>query len=140
MNSEKDGPGVPLPAGRVRCFQADDSGALQFTGETSVPHTPVDEKRTLDVGYAFDLAGRAPAAGRAARERRASASTTSRSGCATASRSRSTIVVEEPIGGDTQLLTRRTLRCARIPGTLQFTLDVPAGKEVVLTYTARQRW
>src|SRR5262249_9168048 len=56
VNSAKDGTGAPLPAGRVRCYAPDADKDLQLTGETSVKHTAVDEKLTLELGYAFDLA------------------------------------------------------------------------------------
>ena len=47
--------GMPLPAGRVRVYQEDSSGALQLVGEDRVKHTPEDETVTLSVGKAFDL-------------------------------------------------------------------------------------
>ena len=56
VNSAKDGTGAPLPAGRVRCYAPDADKDLQLTGETSVKHTAVDEKLTLEMGMAFDLA------------------------------------------------------------------------------------
>ena len=139
VNSVKDGPAVPLPAGRVRCFQPDDAGALQFVGETTVGHTPVDEKRTLDLGFAFDLAAeRRQMAERRVSEREREYDVEVRL------RNRKTgpvtLVVEESIGGDTTLLKQSHISTRKDAGTLQFKLDVPAGREVVLTYTARQRW
>jgi hypothetical protein len=139
VNSEKDGPGVPLPAGRVRCFQADDAGALQFVGETTVEHTPVDEKRTLDMGFAFDLAAeRHQLAERRVSDRERESDMEVRL------RNRKpipvTIVVEEGLAGDTVLLKQSHPSTRKDAATVQFRLDVPAGREVVLTYTARQRW
>src|SRR5207249_3083614 len=55
-NTAAAGLGVPLPGGRVRFYEADPAGALQFTGETQIGHTAEGEKLTLDVGAAFDLA------------------------------------------------------------------------------------
>jgi hypothetical protein len=139
VNSEKDGPGVPLPAGRVRCFQPDDSGALQFVGETTVSHTPVDEKRTLDLGYTFDLAAeRRQMAERRVSDREREYDVELR--LRNRKSSPVSIVVEEGIGGDTTLLKQSHPSTRKDAGTLQFTIDVPAGREVVLTYTARQRW
>jgi len=54
-NSTGNQLGVPLPAGRVRVYQEDSSGALQLVGEDRVKHTPEDETVTLSVGKAFDL-------------------------------------------------------------------------------------
>jgi hypothetical protein len=139
VNSEKEGPGVPLPAGRVRCFQADDAGALQFVGETTVDHTPVDEKRTLDLGYAFDLAAeRRQLAERRVgdREREFDVEVRLRN----RKQVPASIVVEESLGGDTVLLKQSHPSTRKDSATVQFRIDVPAGREVVLTYTARQRW
>ena len=54
-NRKKNKLGMPLPAGRVRVYQEDSSGALQLVGEDRVKHTPEDETVTLSVGKAFDL-------------------------------------------------------------------------------------
>ena len=55
MNSQSTGLGMPLPAGRVRVFQADDDGSLILLGEDQIKHTPRDEEMNLKVGYAFDI-------------------------------------------------------------------------------------
>ena len=54
-NSEKTGLGMPLPAGRVRLFKADDDGSLILLGEDMIDHTPKDEEVKLTVGNAFDV-------------------------------------------------------------------------------------
>ena len=51
-----------------------------------------------------------------------------------------TIVVEEPVGGDTELVKSSLPASRDQAGLLKFSVPVGAGKEVVLTYTARQRW
>lgn len=56
-NSSDAGLGMPLPAGRVRMFKADDDGALILLGEDRIDHTPKDEKVDLTVGNAFDIVG-----------------------------------------------------------------------------------
>lgn len=55
-NSSSTGLGMPLPAGRVRLFKADSDGSLVLLGEDRIGHTPKDEKVTLTVGSAFDIA------------------------------------------------------------------------------------
>ncbi|MBU0985156.1 MAG: DUF4139 domain-containing protein [candidate division Zixibacteria bacterium] len=55
VNSTGDGLGIPLPAGRVRLFKADDDGAMILLGEDRVDHTPKDEEVSLTVGTAFDI-------------------------------------------------------------------------------------
>jgi len=57
VNSKEAGLGMPLPAGRVRLFKADDDGSLILLGEDNLDHTPKDEDITLTVGSAFDIKG-----------------------------------------------------------------------------------
>ncbi len=54
-NSKDTGLGMPLPAGRVRLFKADEDGSLILLGEDQIDHTPKDEEVKLQVGYAFDI-------------------------------------------------------------------------------------
>ncbi len=138
-NSAKEGVGAPLPAGRVRCFQADDAGDLQFTGEASIGHEAVDEKVTLPVGYAFDLAAerRTTADRRVSdREREYSVEIRLRNRKTTPVR----IAVEESAGGDVTVTAQSAPSERKDANTLRWQLDVAPGREVVLTYTARQRW
>ena len=56
-NREKDGLGIPLPAGRMRFYRMDDDGQLEFTGENTIDHTPKNETVRVYLGNAFDLIG-----------------------------------------------------------------------------------
>ncbi|HEQ99126.1 MAG TPA: hypothetical protein ENO22_07280 [candidate division Zixibacteria bacterium] len=56
-NSEENGMGMPLPAGKVRVMKRDSDNALEFVGENLIDHTPRDEKVELYLGNAFDLVG-----------------------------------------------------------------------------------
>ncbi len=56
-NNEKNGLGIPLPAGRVRCYRQDDDRRLEFVGENEIDHTPKDEIVRIYIGNAFDLVG-----------------------------------------------------------------------------------
>ncbi|MBS1728021.1 MAG: DUF4139 domain-containing protein [Armatimonadetes bacterium] len=49
--------GMPMPAGKVRLYQRDSKGSLQFIGEDQINHTPHDEQVTLNVGRSFDVRG-----------------------------------------------------------------------------------
>lgn len=57
QNSETNRLGLPLPRGRVRFYQRDDDGRLEFTGENVIDHTPKDELVRVYTGNAFDLRG-----------------------------------------------------------------------------------
>ncbi len=50
--------GIPLPAGRLRLYRRDKSGAMQFAGEASIEHTPRNEKIRFVTGDAFDITAR----------------------------------------------------------------------------------
>ena len=57
-NSEANGLGVPLPAGRVRVSRVDEAdGAPEFIGEDTIDHTPRGETVQLKLGSAFDVVG-----------------------------------------------------------------------------------
>jgi hypothetical protein len=54
-NSKKNQMGIPLPKGIVRVYKQDSQGALQFTGEDRIDHTPEDETIRVKLGDAFDV-------------------------------------------------------------------------------------
>lgn len=54
-NSKESGIGRPLPAGTVRMYKEDSTGALQFVGEDHIDHTPANEDVALLLGNAFDI-------------------------------------------------------------------------------------
>ncbi len=56
-NSEDNRLGMPLPAGVVRVYKDDGSGAQQFIGEDRIDHTPRDEQVRVRMGAAFDVRG-----------------------------------------------------------------------------------
>ena len=56
VNSEKNGLGIPLPAGRARAYKRDDADGLEeFIGEDEIKHTPKDESILIRMGSAFDV-------------------------------------------------------------------------------------
>ena len=56
-NSEENGLGVALPAGRTRFYRMDNDGQMEFTGENSIDHTPKNETIRVYLGNAFDIVG-----------------------------------------------------------------------------------
>jgi hypothetical protein len=57
-NSEKNGLGIPLPAGRIRVYKRDEADQnAEFIGEDVIQHTPKDEKVLVKLGSAFDIVG-----------------------------------------------------------------------------------
>lgn len=139
VNSQKAGPGVALPAGRVRSFAADADGELQFTGESRIGHTAADEKYEVDLGYAFDLVAERRDTGSrriSDREREYSVRIELRNRKKTAAR----ITVEESAAGEWEMVTSSMPGRREDGQKLVFDADVAAGATRVITYTARQRW
>jgi hypothetical protein len=138
-NDAASGLGVPLPAGRVRVFEADASGDLQFTGESNIGHTAEGEKVTIEVGTAFDLVGeRREVFNRriSDREREYQVEVKLRN----RKKTDVTIVVEEGAGGDVEVTQKSHPFERKDANTLKWELAVAAGKETVLTYTVRVRY
>jgi len=139
MNDAASGLGVPLPGGRVRFYEADAAGDLQFTGETGITHTAEGEKLTLDVGQAFDLV----AERRELRQRRISDREREYAveiKLRNRKKSEVTIVVEEGVAGDWEVLQKTHEFTRKDANTLEFKIPVAAGKETILGYTARVRY
>lgn len=57
VNSEKNGLGLPIPAGKVRVYKSDEDQSQVYLGEDQIDHTAKDEKIRLYVGDAFDVVG-----------------------------------------------------------------------------------
>ena len=138
-NENANGLGVPLAGGRVRIYEPDPSGALQFTGETTIGHTAQGEKVTLDIGQAFDLVGERKELSNkrvSDREREIAVEITLRNRKPNAV----TITVQESVGGDTEITQKSQAFTRKDANTIEFEVPVPAGKEVKVTYTAHTRY
>ena len=139
VDSKEAGLGLPLPAGRVRFYETDAAGAPQFTGESAIQHTPEGEKLELEVGVAFDLkAERRDVFNRriSDREREYAAEIRLRNHKAVDV----VILVQESVGGDTEITQKTHEFTRKDAGTIEFAIPVAAGKEAVLSYTARVRY
>jgi hypothetical protein len=57
-NKEDNSLGMPMPAGKIRCYKMDDAdGTLEFIGEDIIGHTPRNETVKVKLGQAFDVVG-----------------------------------------------------------------------------------
>jgi hypothetical protein len=54
-NSTANHLGMPLPAGRLRLYRREESGQMQFVGESLVQHTPAEQTINMVSGNAFDV-------------------------------------------------------------------------------------
>jgi hypothetical protein len=57
-NTQANGMGIPLPAGRIRLYKADPADDnKEFLGEDVIQHTPRDETVLARIGTVFDIIG-----------------------------------------------------------------------------------
>ncbi len=138
-NRESNGLGMPLPAGVVRVYKRDSSGAQQFIGEDRIEHTPRDETVRIKMGEAFDVV-----ADRRQMDYDVLGNCVSESSWEISLRNhkdeRSTVEIMEPVGGDWEIISS-SHRAEKLDAhTFKFTVDVPGRGEDKVTYRVRVRW
>jgi hypothetical protein len=138
-NEEKAGLGVPLPAGNVRVYQKDSKGGVLFIGEDHIEHTPKDEFITIKIGNAFDVV-----AERKQTDFKKIADRVYEMAFEITLRNHKdapiTVQVNEPIGGDWEMLTSSYDAKKTDAFAAQFNVPVKANGESVLKYRIRVKW
>ena len=139
QNSEKNRLGMPLPKGTVRLYKADSAGALQFVGEDAIDHTPRDEKLALKVGEAFDVVG-----DRVQKDWSQVGSCVAEGSFEVELRNHKDTDVQvemnEPAGGDWQLLSQSQPSVKVDAATFRFDVKVPARGSSKVSYRIRVRY
>ncbi len=138
-NEEKAGLGIPLPAGNLRVYQKDSKGGLLFIGEDRIGHTPKDEFINVKIGNAFDVVcehKQTDYKSIAAHVWEMEFEITLRNHKDTAV----TVQVNEPIGGDWEMLSSSYKYTKTSAWAAQFDVPVKANGESVLTYRIRAKW
>jgi hypothetical protein len=138
-NEEKANLGMPLPAGSVRVYQKDSKGGILFVGEDNIGHTPKDETVTVHIGNAFDVVS----------ERKQTDykkidthvwemefEITLRNH----KDSPITVEVNEPIGGDWEMLSSSYKFTKTAAFAAQFKVPVDKNGTSVLKYRIRAHW
>ncbi|MDT8437081.1 MAG: DUF4139 domain-containing protein [Gemmatimonadota bacterium] len=138
-NAEANGLGMPLPAGIVRVYKRDRSGAQQFIGEDRIDHTPRDERLRIRMGEAFDVVG-----DRRQMEYDVLGNCASESGWKIELRNHKDEDVEvevvEPVGGDWSIITESHAHEKVDANTFRYRVKVPARGDATITYRVRVRW
>ncbi|HXC47992.1 MAG TPA: DUF4139 domain-containing protein [Candidatus Sulfotelmatobacter sp.] len=138
-NEEKAGLGIPLPAGNVRVYQKDSKGGLLFIGEDHIDHTPKDEFITVKIGNAFDVVSE-----RKQTDYKSLGSRTWEMEFEITLRNHKdtpvTVQVNEPIGGDWEMLNSTYKATKTAAFAAQFDVPVKANGESVLKYRIRAKW
>ena len=137
-NKEANGLGIALPAGRVRVYQVNPQGGQEFIGEDNIEHTPKNEKVTVRIGNAFDIA-----AERAQKDFRRISPAVSETDIEVKLRNHKEkaveIVVVDHFWGDWEIVRESSPHEKATATKCEFRVTVEPEHEVVLTYTVRQR-
>jgi hypothetical protein len=135
-NASSSGLGVPLPAGRVRVFAADASGATTLVGEDAIPHTAAGGAVRLLCGVAFDVTGERV---RVAHTRLARNVTEDRFRIRlrNAGADEALVTVAETIYGTWEITEKSADFRAKDAESIEFDVKVPGRGETTLTYTVR---
>lgn len=139
-NSQLNKLGMPLPAGTIRLYKKDDKGNQQFIGEDKIDHTPKDEDVRVKVGDAFDIVA----------ERKQTDYKVLASGhlyeYAYEIKIRNhkdapiTVVVNEPIGGDWEMVASTFEAKKTAAFAAQFNVPVAKDGEATLSYRVRVKY
>ncbi len=138
-NEEKAGLGIPLPAGNVRVYQQESKGGLLFIGEDHIDHTPKDEFVTVKIGNAFDVVcerKQTDFKSLGSRLWEMEFEITLRNHKDTPI----TVQVNEPLGGDWEMLSASYKYTKTAAFAAQFDVPVKANGESVLKYRVRVHW
>jgi hypothetical protein len=141
-NTEANGLGVPLPAGRIRFYRRDSDGQLEFTGENTIDHTPKDETIRVITGDAFDLVGSRTQTNYSVDSSRRVADESFAIDLKNHKTEPVDIrVVEHLYRGDTWTITdKSTDFVKKDSATIEFPIRIAAGGEQIVTYTAHYTW
>ena len=138
-NDEKSGLGLPMPAGNVRVYQKDSRGGVLFAGEDRIDHTPKDEWLTIHIGSAFDVV-----AEHKQTDYKSISSHVWEMEFEVTLRNHKdipiTVEVNEPIGGDWQMLDSSHKYTKTAAFAAQFRVPVEKNGTAVLKYRIRARW
>jgi hypothetical protein len=138
-NEDKAGLGMPLPAGNVRVYQKDSKGGVLFVGEDRIDHTPKDETVTVHIGNAFDVV----AERKQTDYKKIDTHTWEMEFEITLRNHKDipiTVEVNEPIGGDWEMLSSSYKFTKTAAWAAQFHVPVDKNGTSVLKYRIRAHW
>jgi hypothetical protein len=138
-NDEKSGLGIPLPAGNLRVYQKDSRGGILFVGEDRIDHTPKDENVIVHIGNAFDVI----AERKQTDYKRIDTHTWEMEFEITLRNHKDspiTVEVNEPIGGDWEMLNSTFKYTKTAAFAAQFKVPIDKNGTSVLRYRIRARW
>jgi hypothetical protein len=138
-NAQQNKLGMPLPAGTIRLYKKDGIGNQQFIGEDKIDHTPKDEDVRVKVGDAFDIV-----AERKQTDYKVIARNVYEYGYEIKIRNHKdgpiNVIVNEPIGGDWEMISSTFEAKKTAAFAAQFTVPVAKDGEATLSYRVRVRY
>jgi hypothetical protein len=138
-NDEKAGLGIPIPAGNVRVYQKDSKGGILFVGEDRIDHTPKDENISVHIGNAFDVVSE-----RKQTDYKSIGTNTWEMEFEITLRNHKdtpiTVQVNEPVGGDWEMLNSTYKYTKTSAWAAQFNVPVDKNGTSVLRYRIRAHW
>jgi len=138
-NEEKSGLGMPMPAGNVRVYQKDSKGNILFVGEDRIDHTPKGEALNIHIGTAFDVISE-----RKQTDYKHIDTHTWEMEFEITMRNHKdipvTVEVNEPIGGDWEMVSSSYKYTKTAAWAAQFNVPVAANGTSLLKYRIRAHW
>lgn len=131
--------GLPLPAGIVRAYMADRSGAIQWIGEDRMANTARGEPVSVRLGDAFDLTADRVQTDFQTLSRHSSQSSF-RIELRNADAAPATVIVREVLHGDWKITSETLPHETQSAGSAAWSVPVPANGTAVLEYTAVFSW
>jgi len=138
-NRESSRLGMPMPKGVVRVYKKDSAGNAQFVGEDRIDHTPKDEDVNIHIGNAFDVV----AEHKQTDYKRIDTHTWEMEFEVTLRNHKDsavTVQVNEPIGGDWEMLSSTYKYTKTAAFAAQFIVPVAKDGTAVLKYRIRAHW
>lgn len=142
-NKEENSLGMPMPAGKIRCYKMDDAdGTLEFIGEDIISHTPRNETVKVRLGEAFDVVGERTrtdfSIDGAAKRMTETFRIEVRNQKAAAQKVR---VIEPLYRWSNWKITMQNRGFTKVDsGTIAFDLDIPAEGKADISYTVTYTW
>ncbi len=141
-NTESNRLGIPLPAGRMRLYRRDADGAMEFVGESTIGHTPVEDTVKIVSGNAFDIKGSRRQTDFRVDTSRRNLDESFEVKLTNQKKAPVTVLVNERLyRGDNWEIEKNSVDYNKLDSqTVQFPVQVPAQGEATLTYTVHYTW
>jgi hypothetical protein len=141
-NTEANGLGLPIPAGKARFYRAASDGSLHFIGENQIAHTPRNELVELRLNEAFDWVAERTQLSFERNESQRWMTETIRIVVRNQSNQDGRVeILENLFRWRSWQIRSSTIEAETVDSqTIRFPLSVPARAESTITYTVEYTW